>query len=147
MSRVVTGNVGKDTKELLDALEKCEEFGKYYSEHQEDLLKKTLAEELETLLEKKGLKKTAVTRDAQISDIYGYQIFSGARRPERPKLLRLLVAMGASLSETQEFLKHAGFAQLYAKNPADCVIIYGICHKMNVGEINDLLFDYELPLI
>ena len=139
--------MGKDTKVLLDALEKCEEFGKYYSENQEDLLTKTLAEELETLLEKKELKKSAVIRSAQISDIYGYQIFSGARRPERPKLLRLLVAMSANLSETQEFLKHAGYAQLYAKNPADCVVIYGVCHKLNVAQINDLLFEYELPLI
>lgn len=139
--------MAKDTKELLDALQSCEEFKSYRESNADSFYTKPLTEELEQLRVKAQMTKGDVFRRAQISDVYGYQVFSGKRHPERAKLLRLLLAMGATLSETQDLLKRAGYAQLYARNPADSALIFGICRRMTVVAINDLLFEYDLPLI
>ena len=53
-----------------------------------------LAQLLQELLEAKGLKKSQVIKEAEFSEVYGYQIFSGLRVPERKKLLCLAVGMG-----------------------------------------------------
>ena len=136
--------MGRNTKELLDELKNCEEFQRYYEENSEDFLFAALPGELNRLIGQKGLKKSAVIAKAQINEIYGYQIFAGKRRPERNKLLCLLIAMGADLNEIQAVLKHAGYAQLYAKNPTDSAVIFGICKHMTIPQINGILFDHGL---
>lgn len=137
----------KDTSDLLKALENCEEFGRFYEENKEVFTDKPLYEELYALQERSGLKKNEVIRLAQLSDIYGYKIFEGQRKPERKKLLCLLIALRATFAETQRILKTHGYAMLYAKDPADCVVIYGICNNMNVMQINGLLFEYGFEMI
>ena len=67
--------------------------------------------------------------------------------PDRKKLLRMLIAMGAELEDVQNILKRSSYPQLYVKNPADCVIIYGVCNHLNVTDINLLLYEYEQELL
>lgn len=138
----------KDTTELMDALKKCSEFGEYYSENRESMVRSTLAEYLNKLADEKNIKKNEVFGKAEISEVYGYQIFSGQRtNPTREKLICLSVAMGLSLEETQNVLQVAGYSKLYPKNPRDCVIIYGVCNGYGVVKINDMLFDYGEELL
>ena len=137
----------KDTKELLDALEKCEEFGKFYEENVEYFADKPLFEELCLLQERSGLKKTEIIKAANISDIYGYQIFEGLRKPDRKKLLCLLIAMRTPFADAQRVLKSSGYSPLYPKIPADCAVIYGLCNKLSVSQINALLFERDLEML
>lgn len=137
----------KNTQDLLDALGKCEEFGKFYEENLECFADKPLFEELCILQERSGMKKAEIIKTANISDIYGYQIFEGLRRPDRKKLLCLLIAMHTSFADAQRILKCSGYPPLYPKIPADCVVIYGLCHKMNIIDINLLLFKYGLDML
>ena len=102
---------------------------------------------LKSLVLKKGLKKSAVIKAAEISEVYGYQIFSGKRIPERKKLLCLAVAMGLNLEETQTLLKCAGYSPLYVKLPFDSVVLYGICKQLSVVEINELLYQHKLETL
>ena len=140
--------MSKDTNELLTALENCRDFTDYYNENEEEFTDSSLAEELIVILRNKKMKRAQVFRNAQISDIYGYQVFGGVRKnPERDKLLRILIAMQADLKETQGVLKRCGYPPLYVKTPSDCVIIYGIMNKLSVTQINSMLFEYKLPLI
>ena len=133
--------IKKSTDELLKELESDEEFTRYYTENRDQFSRQTLTEALNALLQQKGLTKTEVFRKAELSEDYGYQIFSGLRAPGRGKLLSLAVAMALDLSETQDLLKRAGEAPLYVKNEFDCVVIYGILHQKSVVEINETLFD------
>lgn len=71
----------------------------------------------------------------------GYQIFSGVRNPSRDSLIAICIAMRLELAEAQNLLKYAGFGQLYARNVRDSVLIHGICKKLTVPQINELLFD------
>ena len=98
-------------------------------------------------MEAKGLKKAQVIKNAELSEVYGYQIFSGLRIPERKKLLCLAVGMALNIEQTQQLLKCAGYSQLYVKLPFDSVILYGLCKKLSVLQINELLYDYDLETL
>ncbi|MBR6427402.1 MAG: XRE family transcriptional regulator [Clostridia bacterium] len=137
----------KDTSKLVEELGVCPDFQSFYNENREYMVKEDLADMLAALIEKHGLKKSQIIRDAEISEVYAYQIFSGIRVPERKKLLCLAVGMGLDLDETQKLLKCAGYSPLYVKLPVDSIILYGICKKLSVVQINELLFEYGMETL
>lgn len=139
--------MAKDTTKLLEELKNCQDFRSFYHENAQYIPDRTLSECLENLLHEHGIKKADAIRKSQLSEIYGYQIFSGVRIPERKKLLSLALGMELNLEEIQNLLKCSGYAPLYAKNPFDCVVIYGVCKKMSVIDINELLFDYGMETL
>ena len=137
----------KDTSEIVKELGLSEDFKSFYDENKEYMIVNSLAELLSELLQSKGLKKSHVIKNAELSEIYGYQIFSGARVPERNKLLCLAISMGLNIDEVQQLLKCAGYPQLYVKKPFDSVVLYGFLKGMSVVEINELLYKYELETL
>ena len=137
----------KDTSEIVKELGLCPDFQTFYSENKEYMISADLAQLLTELLERKGLRKSQVIKNAEFSEVYGYQIFSGLRVPERKKLLCLAVSMKLNIDEAQQLLKCAGYAPLYVKNPFDSVVLYGLCKGLSVVEINELLYKYELETL
>lgn len=137
----------KDTSKMLEELQQCSSFRKFYSENAEHIPTATLSEYLGQLLALHGLKKAEVIKKSELSEVYAYQIFSGLRVPERRKLLCLAVGMELTLDEVQKLLKCSGYAQLYAKNTFDCIVIFGICKSLGVPQINELLFDYGMETL
>lgn len=139
--------MGKDTSEIVKELGLSQDFQTFYNENKDYMVFADIAELLAELLERKGMKKSHVIKNAELSEVYGYQIFSGARVPERKKLLCLAVGMGLNIDEVQQLLKSAGYPQLYVKKPFDSVILYGLCKGMAVVEINELLYKYDLETL
>ena len=137
----------KDTSEIVKELGLCPDFQTFYNENKDYMVSADLAQLLSALLESKALKKSQVIRNAELSEVYGYQIFSGVRVPERKKLLCLAVSMELNIDQTQKLLKCAGYAPLYVKLPVDSVVLYGLCNKMSVIEINELLYKYDLETL
>lgn len=137
----------KSTSAMLRELNKCECFQRYHDKNKYQFINTTLSEELNRLLAEKDLKKAKVIRDSELSEIYGYQIFSGVRKPERNKLLSLCLAMHLTIEEVQKLLKICGYAQLYVKNEADCIILYGFLKGKSVIEVNQLLFEAGIPTL
>ncbi|MBR5569278.1 MAG: hypothetical protein IKW10_00090 [Oscillospiraceae bacterium] len=137
----------KDTANLIDELKNCSDFNCFYRENENSIISLSLSQLLAMLLEKHGLKKADAIRRSELNEDYAYQIFSGLRVPERKKLLSLAIGMLLNLEEMQTLLKTAGYAQLYVKNPFDCILIYGICKKLSVADINYLLFDYGMETL
>lgn len=139
--------MGKDTSKIIEELGFCSNFNDFYSENKNYMINNTLSEMLDTLIKSKGLKKSQVIKNSELSEVYAYQIFSGLRVPERKKLLCLAIALELSLDETQTLLKCAGYSQLYVKIPFDSIILYGICKKMSIMQINNLLFEYDMETL
>ncbi len=137
----------KDTSKIVEELGLCTDFKTFYDENKSYLVNSSLSSMLNVLLENKELKKAEVIKNAEFSEVYGYQIFSGRRVPERNKLLCLTIAMGLNIDETQTLLKCAGYSPLYVKLPFDSIVLYGICKKMSVVEINELLYEYGLDTL
>lgn len=137
----------KDSVKLLEELKSCSDFNRFYRSNEDHIISMSLSQLLEALLKKHGLKKSEAIRGSELSEDYAYQIFSGLRVPERKKLLSLAIGMRLNLEEMQTLLKTAGYAQLYVKNTFDCILIYGICKKLSVAQINYLLFDYGMETL
>ena len=130
----------KDTDDLQNELMSAPDLDRFLSENQDNFYDTSFADSLMSLFDKKSISKAALAKKAGISNVYLYQIFSGERNPSRNRILCLCFGLTANLEETQELLKHSGYAQLYAKNKRDAIIIYGLTHDMDLGEINDRLF-------
>ncbi len=137
----------KDTSQMLEELKSCSDFNRFYKTNEDQIITENLSGYLSELLKKHGIKKADAIRGAELSEDYAYQIFSGLRVPERKKLLSLAVGMKLDLEEIQNLLKVSGYAQLYVKNPFDCILVYGICKKMTVPQINYILFDYGMETL
>ena len=135
--------MSKDTSEIVKELGLCPDFKTFYRENSEYMLHSDLAQLLKELLETKGLKKSQVIKKAELSEVYGYQIFSGLRVPERKKLLSLAVGMELNIEQVQQLLKCAGYPPLYVKLPFDSILLYGICKQLSVVQINELLYEYN----
>lgn len=137
----------KDTSEIVKELGLCPDFQTFYNENKEYMVSGTLSSLLSDLLERKGLKKAQVIKKSELAEIYGYQIFSGVRIPERKKLLCLAMGMGLNVEETQQLLKCAGYSPLYVKLPFDSIVLYGLCKNYSVVQINGLLYEYGLETL
>ena len=137
----------KDTSKIVEELAICPDFKSFYNENKDYMIKENLSNLLDKLLKKYNLKKSEIIRLAEMSEVYAYQIFSGLRVPERKKLLCLAIAMKLSLDEVQMLLKCAGYSTLYVKLPFDSVILYGICKKLSVVQINEILYEYSLETL
>ena len=139
--------VKKNTAEIVKELGLCPDFQTFYQENKDYMISGDLSVLLAQLLERKGLKKAQVIKNAELSEVYGYQIFSGVRVPERKKLLCLAFAMNLNVEEVQKLLKCAGYPQLYVKLPFDSVLLYGFCKGLTVLQINELLYEYGLETL
>ena len=137
----------KDTAKIVEELGLCSDFKTFYDENKEYMVDRSLPELLDELVEKKGIRKSYAIKAAEMSEVYGYQIFSGIRHPERNKLLCLAVGMNLTLDETQNLLRCAGYSPLYVKLPFDSVVIYGICKRLSVIKINEILFGNNLETL
>ena len=137
----------KDTSKIIEELKLCNDFKSFYNKNINSITQHSLSELLTILITQKNLKKSIVIKNSELSEVYAYQIFSGLRVPDRKKLLCLAIGMELNLDETQTLLKCAGYSPLYVKLPFDSIIIYGICKKFSVIEINELLFNYNLETL
>ena len=137
----------KSTTKIVEELRLSRDFNTFYNENKNYMVNSSLSEMLEKLLNEKGLKKSQVIKSAELSEVYAYQIFSGLRIPERKKLLCLAIGMSLNLDEVQTLLKCAGYSTLYVKLPFDSIVLYGVCKKLSVVEINELLFEYDLETL
>ena len=130
----------KSTGQLNQELMQASSLGEYVSENRDAFSEQAVSQLLSELYEKKSISKAALARQAGMSEVYLHQVFSGRRSPSRDRLLCLCLGLEATLEETQELLRQAGFAQLYPRHKRDAVISYGLVHGISLGEINDRLF-------
>ncbi len=137
----------KDTSEMLKELENCSDFKEFLRDNNEHIIKKELSNSLTELLKKYNIKKSEAISRSEINEIYAYQIFAGSRIPERAKLLCIIIGIGLELEEAQTLLKTTGYAPLYIKDPFDCIVAFGLHKKMNLIEINGLLYENGLKTL
>ena len=123
----------KKTDELLKILNDSHDIDGVLQDHEEEFIQVSISEYLTALIEQKNLVKSDVIKRSGIDRVYGYQILNGTRTPSRDKLMQL------GFRETQRLLAYNGFAQLYAKNRRDSIIIFAIKEKKSVIELNLLL--------
>ena len=130
----------KSTGDLSQELMSQPNLDQYITENETFFADLDITEFLSKLYEKCDLSKAELARQAEMSEVYLHQVFSGRRRPSRDRLLCLCIGMKADLEEIQQLLKQVGYAPIYLKLKRDAIIGYGILHRMPLTEINDKLF-------
>ena len=96
---------------------------------------------LTELYEQKHLTKAALARRAGMSEVYLHQVFAGRRNPSRDRLLCLCIVLEATVEETQQLLRQAGYAQLYPRVRRDAIILHAIAHGIALPLVNDKLYE------
>lgn len=129
----------KSTSELERELTGCANLRGYLKRNESALYTPDLSELLHLELEKSGLTRAELLRRSNLNPIYGYQILSGKRRPSRDTLLCLCFGLGLCADETQNLLLHAGYAQLYVRDPRDSILFYALDSGMSLLACNQQL--------
>ena len=137
----------KSTAELMDELMNSDNLDDYFNANSQYMVNDELHIYLNNILNKSGLVKSKIIKKTELSEVQCYQIFDGRRKPSRDSLISICVAMELTLGAAQQMLKIGGFAPLYPKNQRDSVIIKGIQNKLSVAEINENLYDLDIPTI
>ncbi len=134
-------NNSKNTKTNIinEKLNQDLSFTEIFEENSKDFLDVPLNRYLKALISQKELSKAQVIRDSGINRRFFFDILSGKRNPTRNYVLRILIALGIPLKNIQWLLRATGYAQLYARDRRDSVIIYCINHNNTVKECNDML--------
>lgn len=129
-----------ETDDLKMDLMNASGINRFLEEHEDDFSNMSAADYLRQLFEQKNVTKAALAKNACMSEVYLHQMFAGKRNPSRNRVICICFGLGASLDETQEFLKHCEHAQLYPKKKRDAIIAYGLLNGLSLNEVNDKLF-------
>ncbi len=132
--------VGKKTADLEQELAQTMEMGTFLRENQTEFVSYELADVLEDMIRRKGVSKAETARQAQMSDIYLFQILSGRRRPSRDRLICICIGLGCSLEETRDLLRKCRYADLYVRDRRDAMIMFGLQKGQSLGALNDALY-------
>ncbi|WP_165044231.1 XRE family transcriptional regulator [Adlercreutzia sp. ZJ138] len=128
------------TDELLEELLSAPDPHTFMRGHR--LHARSLSDYLQQLLDEKGLRRIDVIHAAGLNETFGYQIFTGARKAGRDKVLQLAFAMRLTLRETNRLLKLAGSNELYCKNRRDAIIIFCLTNGCSLRETDDELYRF-----
>lgn len=137
----------KSTNELINEIKQTHEIEKFIQDNSSEFVNDPLHVILNDVLKENNLKKSDVVARSGLNRIYGYQIFSGKRLPSRDKLIALCYGFQFDLDKTNTMLKNAGFAELYAKNKRDSIIIFAINSGKSVFATDELLFENGMSIL
>ena len=131
--------MGKTTVENFRKLEKAENYdeaklkGMDYGEF-------TTA--LGCLISKKKIPTIKIVENTNISKSYINKLRNPSEksvRPGRYVIIDIALAIDATLEETNHLLKLARYQELYTRDKAESVIIWGMLHKLPGKEIRRML--------
>lgn len=128
------------TEELLEELLAAPDPRRYLDRAR--VGQRSLSDYLQQLLEEKGRKRSDVVREAGLNETFGYQVFTGARKASRDKVLQLAFALHLSLRETDRLLQAAGVNELYCKNRRDAIIIFAIDKGYSLQKTDEELYRF-----
>lgn len=132
----------KSTGSLMSELMKSESFDCYIKANNELLKTQSVSDQINQIIARRGLTRADVAKASGLNVIYAYQVMAGSRKPTRDKLLCLCRAMGLTIDEVQELLKHCGYAPLYPRRKRDAVILFAWEKGKGILDINEALFQH-----
>lgn len=136
--------MGKITEENRRALE--------HAEHYEDailtgMIDHEFSAALGQLIEQKGISVLSIVENSNISKSYINKLRNPSEKtvtPRRHVIIDLALALDASLDETNHLLKLARYQELYTRDEAEALIIWGMIKKLSGKQIREMLHEKRL---
>lgn len=98
------------------------------------------------LIQKKGLKNAALYQRADITKALFSKIKNSAEyHPSKETVIALALGLKLTLDETKRFLESAGYALSDSSKTDVIVKLFLERHIYDVNELNDILYDLDLP--
>ena len=139
--------LGTELHEILDNLHSTSELKAYLCNYDHNKQYDSFLNYFKSLDKVSSFDTSSLYKQSGIERSYCYHIMNGQKLPGRDKILRLCLAAGLTLDETQSALEAGREALLSALNPRDIIISYGIIHAFGVGGTNLLLSELGEDLI
>lgn len=134
----------KSTEEIANEMDRATSFEEVKEIiRQNSIGRETFGDRLLELCAEYGKTPGELLKDLTISKSQFYAVLNGKRRPSRVAVIKMVLTLGVNIAEADELLKLAGYKELYPKNREDAVIRFGIEHKKNIYEINEVLKEYD----
>lgn len=127
------------TDRLISELFRTDNIEAFLRAHEGELVVPSFASYITRLCEQKKMTISAVLDKADMGVSFGYALFKGTRKPSRDTVVKLAIAFGLNLDDTQKLLSAAGFGGLYPKIKRDAVIIYAIQRGYTLYQLQDQL--------
>lgn len=128
-------------------IEECNDFDEFEKKYSDEFLNEDcrIGNYLDELLRKYNQKDSVASVNARLHESYVGNIVNGrSNNPSRNVLIRICIAIGANVEETQYLLKYAGHAPLYVRKKRDVIIWFGIIKGENLDTVNDNLINRNL---
>ncbi len=137
----------KNTEEMEQEITRTDNIYDLIDNSSDVFRSETVSEYLKTKLAEKGMKAAEAVRRSEIDRCYGQQIISGIRTPSRDKLIAVSFGIGLCLDEVNELMKISCNRPLYSRDKRDAVIIYGISNSLDIGKVNEILYEKGIDII
>ena len=138
----------RSTEELSTLVQEAEQLNEVFAACPEEFKALGFPQILAAHLEAKGLGAVELGERALLSKSFTYQLLSGDRVPGRDIVLRLALALGLTVEETQAMLRAACRGALYPRVPRDAVILNALSRHLSLTDTAELLTARgEVPLV
>lgn len=128
---------GLSTEELMGMIEASPK--QFEKQNIQKLKNPQFGSYLGKLMEKYHMDAAAMVTKTCLSRTFFYQVLSGSRKPGRDTVLKLALAMGASVDETQRLLTLGGRNILYPRIRRDAAILCCIMQNKKLDVVNQFL--------
>lgn len=102
---------------------------------------------LDTFCEQKSISKSQLIKKTTLDRTYAYQIMNETKIPSQDKVIQLALGLNLNLHDTNMLLTLSNNKSLYPKIKRDALIIFCIHHQYTVIQTNELLQDYQFPIL
>lgn len=133
--------MGKITDENRRALENAENYDDAVLI---GMIENEFSSALSQLIEQKGISVQSIVNHTNISKSYINKLRNPSEKNARPRrhvIIDIALAINASLDETNHLLKMAQYQELYTRDQAESLIIWGMLKNFSGEEIRKMLYD------
>ena len=102
---------------------------------------------LDKMMRDKGVSTTELVKSTSLSKAYINRLRDPSRKNDKPKrevVIDIALGINAALDEANLLLKRARYQELYTRDKAESVIIWGMLKKLSGAEIRELLAEKGL---
>ncbi len=138
---------GTTTHRLWTSVSRTANVHTFIKQNENHFITPDLAAQLNLLRTEKNMIKEHIINRAGLEETYGHEIFRGKKHPSREKLIQLAFGFPLTVEETQRIFLCANKRLLHPRIKRDAAIIFCLEKGKSFMELQELLFDLNLPLI